>query len=324
MLRTRITDLLGIKYPVVQGAMMWIARAGLVSAVSNAGGLGILTSLTFPNARELAAEIKKVRTLTGNPFAVNVTLLPTLTPVNYDEYIDAIVSEGVKIVETAGRSPEPFIGKFKSAGMKVIHKCTAVRFAQKAESIGCDAVIIDGFECGGIPGEDDVTSLILTPLTSASLKIPVIAAGGYGDGRGLVAALALGAEGIYMGTRFMMTREAPVHNSIKERLINMNERDTLLLLRAFRNTERVMKSPLAERAAEMEKSGATIEELAPLIAGQRGREALEKGDIDHGVISVGQVIGLIHDIPAVDEMIQRIVKEAEDIISTRLNGLVKR
>jgi nitronate monooxygenase len=315
MFKTRITELFGIKYPIVQGGMMWVSRAELVSAVSNAGGLGIMTAFTFPTPEQLAAEIKRTRALTDKPFGVNITLLPTLRPVDIDGYFDAVIKSGIKIVETAGRSPEPYMERLKAAGVKVIHKCTAVRFARTAQRIGCDAVSIDGFECAGHPGEEDVTSLILIPLTADAIEIPLIASGGFGDGRGLVAALALGAEAINMGTRFMATKESPVHDKVKELFIKISERDTMLVNRSFRNTSRAWKNPTAEKVLEMENQGATIEQLAPLISGQTGRGMLETGDIDKGLLTVGQVVGLVRDIPTVKELIDRIIKEAEEVIS---------
>ncbi len=316
MFKTRITELFGIKYPITQGGMMWISRAELVSAVSNAGGLGIITAFTFPTPKELAAEIKKTRELTDKPFGVNITLLPTLRPVDIDGYLNTVIDSGIKIVETAGRSPEPYMKRLKAAGIKVIHKCTAVRFARTAQRIGCDAVSIDGFECAGHPGEEDVTSLVLIPLTADAVEIPVIASGGFGDGRGLVAALALGAEAVNMGTRFMATKESPVHDKLKERFIKISERDTILVLRSFRNTERAFRNPTAEKVFEMEKQGATIEQLAPLISGRVGLNILETGEVDTGLLTVGQVVGLVHDIPTVKELIDRIIKEAEEVVSS--------
>jgi NAD(P)H-dependent flavin oxidoreductase YrpB (nitropropane dioxygenase family) len=315
MFKTRITELFGIKYPIIQGGMLWISRAELVAAVSEAGGLGILTAFTFPTPEELDAEIKKTRALTDKPFGVNVTLLPTLRPVDIDGYLDTVINSGIQIVETAGRSPEPYMERLKSAGVKVIHKCTAVRFARTAERIGCDAVSIDGFECAGHPGEEDVTSLVLIPLTADAVKIPVIASGGFGDGRGLVAALALGAEAINMGTRFLATKEAPGHPKIKELLIAASERDTVLLLRSFRNTMRALSTPTAEKVLELEKQGADIHRLERLISGSEGLKLLESGDVDNGLLSVGQIVGLVHDIPTVKELIDRIIKEAEEVVT---------
>ncbi len=315
MFKTRITDLFRIEYPIIQGGMMWISRAELVAAVSNAGGLGILTAFTFPDVKGLAAEIKRTREFTDKPFGVNITLLPTLRPVDIDAYVDTIINSGVKIVETAGRSPEPYMERLKAADVKVIHKCTAVRFARTAQRIGCDAVSIDGFECAGHPGEEDVTSLVLIPLTADAVGIPIIASGGFGDGRGLVAALALGAEAVNMGTRFMATKEAPGHARVKELLIAASERDTTLLLRSFRNTMRVLRTPTAEKVLELEKQGADIHQLEALISGRAGLGLIESGDVDNGLLSVGQVVGLVHDIPTVKELIDRMVKEAKEVAS---------
>jgi nitronate monooxygenase len=315
MFKTRITELFGIKYPIIQGGMMWISRAELVAAVSNAGGLGIITAFTFPTPQELVAEIKKTRGLTDKPFGVNITLLPTLRPVDIDGYFNAVIDSGIKIVETAGRSPATYIEQLKAAGIKVIHKCTAVRYARTAQRIGCDAVSIDGFECAGHPGEEDVTSLVIIPLTVDAVEIPVIASGGFGDGRGLVAALALGAEAVNMGTRFMATKEAPGHPKVKEWLIQASERDTLLLLRSFRNTMRALKNPTSEKVIEIERQGADIHQLESLISGRVGRNLLETGDIDKGLLTAGQVVGLVHDIPTVKELVDRIIKEAEEVAS---------
>ena len=315
MFKTRITELFDIKYPITQGGMMWISRAELVAAVSNAGGLGIITAFTFPTPQELAGEIKKTRELTDKPFGVNITLLPTLRPVDIDGYVNAVIDSGVKIVETAGRNPEPYMERFKAAGVKVIHKCTAVRFARTAQRIGCDAVSIDGFECAGAPGEEDVTSLVLIPLTVDAVEIPVIASGGFGDGRGLVAALALGASGINMGTRFMATQECGIHPKVKEWLVKSVERDTMLVMRSLRNTERVLRNATAEKVVEMENRSATLEELASLLSGKRGLELYETGALDRGLVACGQVIGLVQDIPTVKELIERIIKEAEEVIS---------
>jgi len=314
-MKTRVTELFGIDCPIVQGGMMWVSRAELVAAVSNAGGLGILSALTFSSPEELAAEIKRTRELTDKTFGVNITLAPTLRPRDIDSYFDVVIEGGIKVVETAARSPEPYMERLKAAGIKVIHKCTAVRFARKAERIGCDAVSIDGFECAGLPGEEDITSLILIPLTADAVEIPVIASGGFGDGRGLVAALALGAEGVNMGTRFMATQESPIHARVKEWLVQASERDTILLLRSVRNTERMLRNPAAEKVLEMERQGATLEELAPFITGKEGKKLLETGDLDKGLLAAGQVVGLIHDIPTVKELIDGVVQEAEEVAS---------
>lgn len=315
MFQTRLTKLLGIRYPILQGGMQWVSRAELVGAVSEAGGLGILSALTFPTPEDLAAEIARTRAITNKPFGVNLTLLPTMRPTNIEGYIEVIIGEGVRIIETAGRSPEPYMERLKSAGVKVIHKCTAVRFAKTAERIGCDVVSIDGFECAGHPGEEDITSLILIPLTADAVKIPVVASGGFGDGRGLVAALALGAEGVNMGTRFVATQEAPVHPKVKEWFVRASERDTMLVQRSLKNTGRVLRNPIAEKVSEMESRGAKLEELAPWITGQRGKRLLETGDLDYGLQSCGQVVGLIHDVPTVKELMDRIIGEAKGIIA---------
>jgi nitronate monooxygenase len=323
MFKTRITELFGIEYPVVQGGLMWIARAELVSAVGNAGGIGFLTALTHPTPEGLGAEIRKTREMTDRPFGVNLTFLPTLTPVNYDEYIDVCVDEGIRFIETAGRNPEPYMEKLKTAGMIVTHKCTSVRHSIKAEKIGCDVVSIDGFEAAGHPGEDDVTSLILIPLTVDALGIPVIASGGFGDGRGLVAALGLGAEGMNMGTRFVATREAPLHHNVKEALVRAGERDTSLLMRSLRNTERVLTNSVSKIVLEIEAKGDTkIEEIAPYVAGGRGLKMLQEGDVEAAVMSAGQVVGLIRDIPTVQELMDRIIGEAREIMTRRFGDIL--
>ncbi|MCP4675278.1 MAG: nitronate monooxygenase [Deltaproteobacteria bacterium] len=319
MFSTRITEMFGIDHPIIQGGMMWVSRAELVSAVSNAGCLGLLTALTFDTPGGLAEEIRKTREMTDKPFGVNMTLLPTLKPVNYDEYFDVIEREGIKIVETAGRSPGAYMEKFRAAGIRVIHKCTSVKHARSAQKLGCDAVSIDGFECAGHPGEQDIGSLVLVPAAADSLKIPVVASGGIADGRGLIAALALGADGINMGTRFLMTQEAPVHPAVKGWLLNVFETDTLLVLRSLKNSLRVLKTPVSTKVARMEKEGAGIEEIASLIGGQSGKQLLETGAFDEGIISVGQVIGLIKDVPSVRELVDRIISEAKEI-ATRLHS----
>jgi nitronate monooxygenase len=299
--------------------MQGVGRAELVSAVAEAGALGFLTALTQPTPDALLKEIERTRGMTDKPFGVNLTILPTLKPVSYEEYAQAIAESGIKIVETAGRNPEPFLPIFKGAGIKVIHKCTSVRHSVKAEKIGCDAVSIDGFECAGHPGEDDIPCLILIPCTADQVRIPLIASGGFGDARGLVAALALGAEAMNMGTRFMATQEAPVHDKIKQRLVEAGERDTALIFRSMRNTARVFKNAVAEEVVEIEsKGGAKIEDLAPLVSGERGREAMVNGDTEGGIWSAGMVTGLIHDVPTCRELVERIVSEAEEIISGRL------
>jgi len=316
--KTRITELLGIDHPIVQGGMQWVSKAELAAAVSEAGGLGIITALTQPNPDALAEEIKKMRALTDKPFGVNLTLLPTLKPVPYHDYVDVMVSENIRIVETAGRSPEEFMPKFLKNGIMVIHKCTSVRHALKAQSMGCAAVSVDGFECAGHPGEDDIPGLVLLPITADQVSIPIIASGGFADGRGLAAALCLGAEGVNMGTRFLATREAPVHENVKVALVKADERQSAIILRTLKNSARIYKNSVALDILAMEARGnATIEELAPLVSGARGRSVYETGDIEAGVWSAGMVAGLIHDIPTAKELVHRIVRDAEDILRKR-------
>jgi nitronate monooxygenase len=292
--------------------MQWVGTAELASAVSNAGGLGILTALTQPTPDDLSKEIARCRTMTDRPFGVNVTILPAITPPPYAEYIQAIIDSGVKIVETAGNSPRDFIGKFKEHGIKVLHKCTSVRHALSAEKHGVDIVSIDGFECAGHPGEDDVPNMILIPAAVRALTIPVIASGGIGDGRGMAAAFVLGAQGINMGTRFMCTKEAPIHDNVKQALVSATERDTNLMFRTMHNTARVYKNAISNEVVALEKRGAKFEEVRHLVAGARGKVALREGKIDDGVVSAGMVIGLIHDIPSCAELIQRIVTECRE------------
>jgi NAD(P)H-dependent flavin oxidoreductase YrpB (nitropropane dioxygenase family) len=325
MLRTRFTDLVGVKHPIVQGGMQWVGRAELVSAVANAGALGFLTGLTQPTPEALAKEIARCREMTDQPFGVNLTILPTIKPVPYDEYMDAIIRSGVKLVETAGNNPEKYIPVFKAAGVIIIHKCTAVRHALKAERLGVDAVSIDGFECAGHPGEDDIPGLILIPITADKLKIPFVASGGFGDARGLIAALALGADGVNMGTRFMATREAPIHDAVKQRLVDADERQTALIFRTMRNTARVHKNSIADKVIEIERRpGSTFKDVQDFVAGVKGRHVLEAGELDHGIFSAGMVQGLIHDIPTVKELVERIVYEAEAIVTRRLQAMRER
>jgi len=315
--RTAITDMLGIERPIIQGGMMWVGRAELAAAVSNAGGLGIVTALTQPTPEDLAKEIRRCRDMTDRPFGVNLTLLPTIKPVPYDEYALAAIEGGVRIIETAGRNPEPFLPLFREHDVKVIHKCTSVRHALKAESIGCDAVSVDGFECAGHPGEDDITNLVLLPAAAAKLKIPMIASGGIGTGGQLAAALMLGAAAVNMGTRFVATREAPVHDNVKQAMVDADERQTTLIFRSLRNTARVFRNAVACEVVDIEsRPGDTdFADLQPLVAGVRGREqVLEKGDIDGGIWTAGQVIGLINDIPSCAQLLDRMVMEAEGLI----------
>ena len=323
-MKTRLTQMLGIEHPIVQGGMQWVGRAELASAVSNAGALGTLTALTQPSPEALTQEITRCREMTDRPFAVNLTILPTIKPIPYEEYLDAVVSSNVRIVETAGRNPEPWMPLFKASGITVIHKCTSIRHALKAEALGCDIVSVDGFECAGHPGEDDVTNLILLPLAARRLRIPFIASGGFGDGRGLAAALAMGADGINMGTRFLVTREAPVHERVKQRMVEASELDTALIFRTLRNTARVFRNGLAQEVLDIEaQPGETrFEDLAPLVKGVRGRELFETGELEHGIWSAGMVIGLIDDIPDCRELVERIVTDAEELIRGRLAELV--
>jgi nitronate monooxygenase len=323
MLKTRITEFFGVERPIVQGGLMWVATAELVSAVANAGGMGFMTALTFPKPEDLRAEIRRCRDLTDKPFGVNLTFLPTLRPPDYPALITVCIEEGIRFIETAGRNPEPFLPQIKSAGLRVIHKCTSVRHALKAEKIGCDAISIDGFEAAGHPGEDDVTTLILVPLVRDAVRVPIIASGGFADGRGLAAALALGADGMNMGTRFVATREAPVHANLKEALIRHNETDTRLIMRSLRNTERVLRNQAAEKVLEIEGRGNTrIEDLIPYVSGLVGKEMLEDGDVEKGTMAAGQCIGLIRDIPTCRELLDRIMAEAEEIIQTRFGRML--
>jgi NADH:quinone reductase (non-electrogenic) len=322
MIRTRFTEMFGVEHPIVQGGMQWVGRAELTSAVANAGALGFLTALTQPTPEALATEIARCRDMTDRPFGVNLTLLPTLIPRNYDAYIDVIVDSGIKIVETAGRSPVPYLPKFKAAGVKVIHKCTSVRHGLSAQKAGVDCISMDGFECAGHPGEDDVPNLVLLPAAARVIAIPMIASGGFADARGLVAALALGCDGMNMGTRFMATREAPIHQKVKEAIVAGDERSTALILRSLRNTSRVFGNSVAKRAIEMERAGKGIAEIGPVVAGARGRVVYETGDLEHGIWSAGTSMGLIDDIPSCKELVGRIVSEAEEIIRGRLAGMV--
>lgn len=322
-LKTRITDLLGIQHPIVQGGMMWVGRAELASAVSNAGGLGILTALTQPTPDDLRREIDRCRTMTDKPFGVNLTILPSVSPPPYAEYRKAIIDSGIRIVETAGHAPREHVEDLKAHGVIVMHKCTAVRHAVSAQKMGVDVISIDGFECAGHPGEDDIPGLILIPAAVDQVTVPILASGGIGDGRGLAAALALGADGVNMGTRFCATAEAPIHDAIKQLLIGNTERDTRLIFRAFKNTARVARSPVSESVVEISsRPDAVFEDIRALVSGAKGREALETGDIAAGLIWAGQVQGLIHDIPTCADLLKRMVDDATSIISGRLAGLL--
>jgi len=324
-MKTRITELFGIQHPIIQGGMHYVGYAELAAAVSDAGALGIITGLTQPTPEDLTREIARCREMTAKPFGVNLTILPTFRDVPYAEYTQAIVESGVKIVETAGRNPEPFLPVLKAAGVRVIHKCTSVRHALKAQRIGCDAASVDGFECGGHPGEDDIPNMILLPRAAEELSIPFVSSGGMADGRSLVASLALGADGMNMGTRFIATREAPVHDNVKRALVEADELQTRLIMRPLRNTERVLDNAAVEKVLEIERKkgrDVTIEDIRPFVAGEQSRKVLQEGDLDAGAWSCGMVAGLIHDIPTCKELIDRIMTEAEDIVRGRLAGLL--
>jgi len=319
--KTRITELFEIEHPIIQGGMHYVGFAEMAAAVSNAGGLGIITGLTQGTPERLAAEIKRCRDMTDKPFGVNLTFLPAVTPPDYPGFVQAIVESGVKAVETAGNNPARWLPGLKEAGIKVIHKCTSVRHSVKAESIGCDAVSVDGFECGGHPGEDDVGNWVLLPRAAEELKIPFVASGGCGTGSQLVAALAMGAEGINMGTRFIATKDAPVHQNVKDALVAATELDTRLIMRPLRNTERVLTNVAVERLLATEKEkGANVSfaDIAAEVAGVYPKVMID-GQMDAGGWSCGQVAGLIHDIPTVKELIDRIMSEAEEIIAKRLS-----
>jgi Dioxygenases related to 2-nitropropane dioxygenase len=317
-LRTRFTEALGIEHPIVQGGMMWVGRAELAAAVSEAGGLGIITALTQPTPADLVKEIERARKLTDKPLGVNLTILPTITPPPYDEYRRAIIDAGITIVETAGSSPEPHMEVFGDAGIKVIHKCTSVRHALKAQSVGVTAVSIDGFECAGHPGEDDVPGLVLIPAAADALDIPFIASGGFADGRGLAAALALGADGINMGSRFMCTVESPIAQAVKERIVAASELDTNLIFRSLHNTARVAKNAVSDEVVRILADGGQFPDVQPLVAGARGRKVFEEGDLDAGIWTVGQVQGIIRDIPTAGEVVRRTVAQAREVLAARL------
>jgi NADH:quinone reductase (non-electrogenic) len=322
--KTAITELFGIRHPIIQGGMHFVGFAELAAAVANAGGLGIITGLTQKTPELLAKEIARCRDITDKPFGVNLTFLPTFAAPPYPEYIAAIVEGGVKAVETAGRSPEQYMPALKAAGIKVIHKCTSVRHSLKAERIGCDAVSVDGFECGGHPGEDDIPNMILLPRAAEELKIPFVASGGMADARSLVAVLAMGAAGMNMGTRFMATKEAPIHDNVKKALVAASELDTRLIMRALRNTERVLDNPAVDRLLEIENAKGKdlkISDIHDQVAGVYPRVMIE-GDMDAGAWSCGMVAGLIRDIPSVKELIDRIMTDAEKIIRGRLTGFL--
>ena len=322
-MKTRLTELLGIETPIICGGMMRVGTADLAAAASNAGALGVMTALTQPTPEGLAAEIARCQSLTDKPFGVNLTVGVVATEINYDDYVDVIIKSGVKIVETAGRSPEPFMERFKAAGIKVIHKCVTVRHALKAEHIGVDVVSIDGFECAGHPGDQDVGGLVLFPAATQALKIPVVASGGIADGRGLVAALALGCEGINMGTRFLVTQEAPVHENIKQKVVEMDENQTRVIFRSFNNTARVYRNSVADEVAEVEAAGGDFGQVHHLVSGAAQDKAWSTGDIEAGMVTVGMCGGLINDIPSCEELVKNIVTDAEQIIRSCLAGIVE-
>jgi nitronate monooxygenase len=317
--------LLGIEHPIVQGGMMWVGRAELAAAVSNAGGLGILTALTQPTPDDLRREIDRCRSMTDKPFGVNLTILPSVTPPPYADYRKAIIDSGVRIVETAGHKPQEHVEDFKGHGITVLHKCTAVRHALSAERMGVDVISIDGFECAGHPGEDDIPGLILIPAAADKVKVPMLASGGIGDGRGLAAALALGAEGINMGTRFCATVEAPIHAAVKQFIVANDERATNLIFRRFHNTGRVAKNSVSDQVVAIsQQPEAAFEDIRPFVSGTKGREALETGNLDAGLVWAGQVQGLIHDIPTCQDLLAQIIGDAERIIAGRLAGFLQR
>ena len=323
-MKTRITELFNIQHPIIQGGMHYVGFAELASAVSNAGGLGIITGLTQKSPNDLAKEIARCHEMTDKPFGVNLTFLPTVAAPDYPGYIDAIIDGDIKIVETAGRNPQPYMEQLKKADIKVIHKCTSVRHSLKAEAIGCDAVSVDGFECGGHPGEDDMPNMILLPRAAEELKIPFVASGGMADARSLVASLAMGAEGMNMGTRFMATKEAPCHERVKEAIINATELDTRLVMRPLRNTERVLNNSAVEKLLEKEKElGANIkfEDIMDEVAGVYPKVMLD-GEMEAGAWSCGMVVGLINDIPSCKELIDGIMDEADRLITKRLEGML--
>ena len=320
-MKTRLTELLGIDVPIICGGMMRVGTAELAAAVSNAGGLGVMTALTCKTAEGLNAEIARCQSLTTKPFAVNLTIGVVATPIDYGEYVRAIIESGVKIVETAGRSPEPFMEAFKSAGIKVIHKCVTVRHARTAEKIGVDVISIDGFECAGHPGEQDIGGLVLFPAAADALTIPVVASGGIGDGRGLAAALVLGCDGVNMGTRFMATKEAPIHQGIKDKIVEMDETQTQLIFRSYRNTARVYRNSISEKVAAIEAAGGGFEEVHEYVSGANQERAWTTGDIEAGMVTAGLSGAFVRDVPTCQEVIDRIVADAREILTGRVAAM---
>lgn len=324
MISTLFTQTFGVRHPIVQGGMQWVGRAELVAAVANTGALGFLTALTQPTPEDLATEIARTRELTDQPFGVNLTILPSISPPPYDEYRQVVIESGVKIVETAGSNPAPHLPDLHAAGIKVLHKCTSVRHAIKAQELGVDGISIDGFEAAGHPGEDDIPGLVLVAAAAEHITIPMVASGGFADGRGLVAALALGADGISMGTRFLCTEEAPVHRRVKDAIVAARETDTQLIFRPLRNTGRVANNTVSRKVVEILNEGGQFEDVRELVAGARGRRVFETGDLDAGIWFVGTSQGLIHDIPTVAELVDRIVANAEALITDRLASALTR
>jgi NADH:quinone reductase (non-electrogenic) len=322
MLTTKFTEVFGVEHPIVQGGMQWVGRAKLVAAVANAGALGFITALTQPTPQDLADEITRCKDLTDKPFGVNLTILPTINPPPYDEYRKVIVNAGITIVETAGSNPASHLPMFHDGGIKVLHKCTSVRHAVKAQSLGVDGISIDGFECAGHPGEDDIPGLVLIPAAAEKIEIPMIASGGFADARGLVAALALGADGINMGTRFMCTRESAIHQNVKAAIVAGSELDTELIFRPLRNTARVASNTVSREVVEILNGGGQFDDVKDLVAGMRGRTVFDDGDVDAGVWTVGTAMGLINDVPSVEELVNRIVCGAAELIKGKLAAVV--
>ncbi|WP_185995957.1 NAD(P)H-dependent flavin oxidoreductase [Nocardioides campestrisoli] len=322
MISTRFTRTFGVRHPIVQGGMQWVGTAELVSAVAEAGALGMLTALTQPTPEALTREIARTREMTDQPFGVNLTILPSIKPIPYDEYRHAIVDAGITVVETAGSNPEPHMPFFHQHGVKVLHKCTSVRHAVKAQKVGVDGVSIDGFECAGHPGEDDVAGLVLIPAATRVLDIPVVASGGIANAQGLVAALALGADGVNMGTRFMCTQEAPIHDRVKQAIVAGDELGTELIFRSLRNTSRVASNSVSRKVVDILAEGGQFEDVQDLVAGVRGRTVFTEGDVEAGIWTVGQTQGLIHDVPTVGDLVSRMVGEAEELIGLRLQTLL--
>lgn len=321
-MKTRVTELLGIEAPIICGGMMRVGTADLAAAVSNAGGLGVMTALTQKTPQGLYDEIERCKSLTDKPFAVNLTVGVVATKIDYDELVEVIIRSGVKIVETAGRSPAPFMERFKAAGIKVVHKCVTVRHSLAAEKLGVDIISIDGFECAGHPGEQDVGGIVLFPAAAQALTIPVVASGGISDGRGLAAALALGCEGINMGTRFMATREAPIHDGIKDKIVEMDENQTQLIFRSYRNTARVYKNSVSEKVAEVEAAGGSFDQVHEFVSGANQEKAWSTGDIEAGMVTAGMSGAFVDDVPTCKELVKTIVDDAEAIITQRLAGIV--